>query len=168
MKNKNKIAIYPGTFDPITLGHIDIIKRSTKIFDKIIVVIGNNSIKQCLFNEKERLNMTIYSLKDLDNIEIVINDKLTIDIAKKYGASVIIRGLRAVSDFDYEFQIALMNRKLCLNIDTIFMLPDEKYTYLSSTIVKELAMYNEDLHPFVTDYVANKLKEKIAINKTKI
>lgn len=157
-----KIAIYPGTFDPITLGHIDIIERIAKIFDKIIVVIGVNSNKKCLFDKEERLDMMIHSLKQLDNIEIIISDGLMVDIAEKYDACTIIRGLRAVSDFDYEFQIALTNRKIRPNIDTIFMLPDEKYTYLSSTIVKEIAMYNEDLTRFVNDYVANKLQKKFS------
>jgi len=159
---KNKIAIYPGTFDPITLGHIDIVERSNKIFDKIIVVIGINTNKRCLFNEMERLDMTIHSLKHIDNIEVITNDGLTVDVAEKYKANAIIRGLRAVSDFDYEFQIALTNRKIRYNIDTVFMLPDEKYTYLSSTIVKEVAMFNENLHHFVNDYVAAKLTEKFS------
>ena len=157
---KNKIAIYPGTFDPITLGHIDIVERSIKIFDKIIVVIGINSHKQCLFNEAERLDMTKHSLNHIDNIEVIINEGLTVDIAEKHNASTIIRGLRAISDFDYEFQIALTNRKIRYNIDTIFMLPDEKYTYLSSTIVREIAMFNENINSFVNDYVSTKLKEK--------
>ena len=159
----NKIAIYPGTFDPITLGHIDIIERLCKMFNKIIVAIGINSNKQCLFNKEERLDMIQHSLEHLNNIEVIISDGLMVDVAKKYGAKAIIRGLRAVSDFDYEFQLALTNRKMRNDIDTIFMLPDEKYTYLSSTIVRELAMYNEDLTYFVSDYVANKLKEKFKL-----
>ena len=157
-----KIAIYPGTFDPITLGHIDIIERSAKIFDKIIVVIGINSQKKTLFNNEERLDMISNSLLHINNIDISITDGLIVNIAEKHNATTIIRGLRAVSDFDYEFQIALTNRKIKNNIDTIFMLPDEKYTYLSSTIVKEIAMYKEDLSYFVNSYVADKLKEKFA------
>jgi len=157
-----KIAIYPGTFDPITLGHIDIIERSAKIFDKIIVVIGINSQKKTLFNNEERLDMISNSLLHINNIDISITDGLIVNIAEKHNATTIIRGLRAVSDFDYEFQIALTNRKIKSNIDTIFMLPDEKYTYLSSTIVKEIAMYKEDLSYFVNSYVADKLKEKFA------
>jgi len=157
-----KISIYPGTFDPITLGHIDIIERSAKIFDKIIVVIGTNFQKKTLFSNEERLDMIKHSLTHLNNIDITITDGLIVNIAEKYNATTIIRGLRAVSDFDYEFQIALTNRKIRNNIDTIFMLPDEKYTYLSSTVVKEVAMYKEDLTYFVNSYVANKLKEKIA------
>ena len=157
-----KISIYPGTFDPITLGHIYIIERSAKIFDKIIVVIGTNFQKKTLFSNEERLDMIKHSLTHLNNIDITITDGLIVNIAEKYNATTIIRGLRAVSDFDYEFQIALTNRKIRNNIDTIFMLPDEKYTYLSSTVVKEVAMYKEDLTYFVNSYVANKLKEKIA------
>lgn len=162
MENKTRIAIYPGTFDPITLGHIDIIERSTKIFDEIIVVIGINSNKKCLFNEIERLEMTSFSLNHLNNVKVVINTGLTVDVAEKYNANTIIRGLRAISDFDYEFQIALTNRKIKQNIDTIFMLPDEKFTYLSSTIVREIAQYGEKLDNFVNNYVATKLKAKIS------
>jgi len=155
-----KIAIYPGTFDPITLGHIDIIERSAKIFDKIIVVIGINFQKKTLFNAEERLDMIKQSLIHLNNIDIIVTDELIVNIAEKHNATTIIRGLRAVSDFDYEFQIALTNRKIRNNVDTIFMLPDEKYTYLSSTVVKEIAIYKENLSYFVNSYVANKLKEK--------
>lgn len=165
----NNIAIYPGTFDPITLGHIDIVERSTKIFDKVYVVIGINSSKKNLFNENERLIMTKESLKHLTNVEVVINSGLTVDIATQLGASTIIRGVRAISDFDYEFQIALTNRKISSNIDTIFLLPDERFTYLSSTIVRELAQFGENIKCFVNDFVADKLTEKFGnttINKS--
>ena len=160
MKKENTIAVYPGTFDPITLGHIDIIERGANIFDKIIVVIGINSTKKNLFNEKERLEMSQKSLEHLKNIEIIVNHGLTIDVARKYNAVAIIRGIRAVSDFDYEFQIALANRKIENEIHTIFMMPDEKYTYLSSSIVRELASYGEDVSFFVNEFVAEKLKNK--------
>jgi len=163
-----KIAIYPGTFDPITLGHIDIAERSSKIFDKVFVVIGVNSNKKSLFSEKERYQMVVDSLSHLLNIEVVTYNGLIVDIAEKLGANTIIRGLRAVSDFDYEYQIALMNRKICSNIDTIFMLPDEKYTYLSSSIVRELAQYNEDIHHFVSSNVAAELRKKFGKNIVEI
>ena len=166
MKKEKTIAVYPGTFDPITLGHIDIIERGANIFDKIIVAIGINPTKKNLFNEKERLEMSQVSLKHLDNIEVIINHGLTIDVARKYNAIAIIRGVRAVSDFDYEFQIALANRKIENDIHTIFMMPDEKYTYLSSSVVRELASYGEDVRFFVNNYVAEKLKNKF--NKSKI
>lgn len=160
MKKTNKIAIYPGTFDPITLGHIDIIERASTIFDKIIVVMGINPTKKNLFNAEERLLMAKESLVHIENVDVVINNGLTVDIARKYQAIAMIRGVRAVSDFDYEFQIALANRKIASGIHTIFMMPDEKYSYLSSSVVRELARYGEDVHSFVNDFVAMKLKEK--------
>ena len=168
MKKEKTIAIYPGTFDPITLGHIDIVERCANIFDKIIVVIGINSAKKNLFNESERLDMSVNALKHINNIEVIINYGLTIDIARKYNAVAIIRGVRAVSDFDYEFQIALANRKIENDIHTILMMPDEKYTYLSSSVVRELASYGEDVSFFVNEYVAEKLKNKFNKPKTEI
>ena len=160
-----KTAIYAGTFDPITFGHIDIIERAANIFDKIVVVIGINSSKQNLFNEKERKQMVEESLKHLSNIEVVIHKGLTVKIARKYKAIAMIRGVRAVSDFDYEFQIALANRKIENAVHTIFMMPDEKYSYLSSSVVRELASYGEDISSFVSPCVAKELAKKL--NKKK-
>ena len=162
----NKIALYPGSFDPITRGHIDIIERSSAVFDKVIVVVSINTNKQTLFNENERTEMIKESIKNLSNIEVIINKgQLTVDVATKLGASTIIRGIRAISDFDFEFQIALTNRKLAPGVDTIFMLPDEKYTFVSSTIIREVAMFGGDVSCFVNEFVEAKLKFKFGPDK---
>ncbi len=153
-----KIAIYPGTFDPITFGHVDVIERASDLFDKIYVVVAINSKKTTLFSEEERMEMIEESLKHLKNVEPITHRGLVIGIAQEKGAIAIIRGVRAVSDFEYEFQIALMNRKIAPEIHTILMMPHEKYTYLNSSIVKELARYNKDTSEFVSDFVAKKLK----------
>lgn len=157
---KEKIAIYPGTFDPITNGHLDVIERASKMFDKIIVVIAINSRKTSMFSEQERLEMAQEALKHLSNVEVVFHSGLLIDYARQASAIAIIRGIRAVSDFEYEFQIALMNRKLEPDVYTLFMMPHEKYTYLNSTIVRELARYKQDASEFVPENVAEKLRSK--------
>lgn len=158
-----RVAIYPGTFDPITNGHIDVIKRALKIFDKVVVVIARNPRKQTLFTEEERVELIRESLSNYKNIEISITDKLTVEFAQSISAIAIIRGIRAVSDFEYEFQIALMNRKLCPEVTTIFLMPNEKYTYLNSSIIRELAKYGADVSDFVPPYVSQKLKEKFSL-----
>ena len=155
-----KIGIYPGTFDPITNGHIDVIERAGKMFDKVIVVVSINSKKTCLFTENERLAMAQESLAHLANVEVDMHQGLTVDYATKVGASAIIRGIRAISDFEYEFQIALMNRKLNPDVNTIFLLPHENYTYLNSSIIRELSRYKQNVSDFVPSAVALKLKEK--------
>jgi pantetheine-phosphate adenylyltransferase len=157
-----KIAIYPGTFDPITNGHIDVIERALKIFDKVIVVIARNPKKQTLFAEEERIELIRESLKHLANIEVTATERLTVDFARSVNANAIIRGIRAVSDFEYEFQIALMNRKLCPDVTTIFLMPNEKFTYLNSSIIRELAQYGADISDFVPPCVEKKLKEKFS------
>lgn len=164
-KVNEKIAIYPGTFDPITNGHIDVIERACQMFDKVIVVIAINSRKQTLFNEAERLELTSASLSHISNVEVITHRGLTVELARKKKAIALIRGIRAVSDFEYEFQIALMNRKLEPNIYTVFMMPHEKYTYLNSTIIRELARYGQDVSEFVPEIVSIKLKEKFKNNK---
>ncbi|HRP01108.1 MAG TPA: pantetheine-phosphate adenylyltransferase [Candidatus Kapabacteria bacterium] len=155
-----KIAIYPGTFDPITLGHIDVIERASKIFDKIVVVIARNSKKITLFDENERFDMVSNSISHLLNVHTLLHTKLTVESAIESNAIAIIRGVRAVSDFEFEFQLALMNRKLAPDIHTILMMPHEKYTYLNSSIVRELARYGQDISEFVPKYVAQKLIAK--------
>lgn len=157
---KQRIAIYPGTFDPITNGHLDVIERAAEMFDKVIVMVAINTKKTNLFNEQERLDMAQKALKHLKNVEAVFHSGLTIDFARKVGAVSIIRGIRAVTDFEYEFQIALMNRKLAPEIHTVFLMPHEKYTYLNSSIIRELARFHQDVSDFVPECVAEKLREK--------
>lgn len=156
----SKIAIYPGTFDPITNGHVDVIERAANIFDFIYVVIALNSKKVTLFDEGERLDMAKHSLSHLRNIEVINYRGLSVQVAREKEAIAMIRGIRAVSDFEYEFQIALMNRKIESNVHTIFFAPSEKYTYLNSSIVRELARYGKDTSEFVPQYVSDKLKLK--------
>jgi pantetheine-phosphate adenylyltransferase len=158
-----RVAIYPGAFDPITNGHIDVLDRASKMFDRVILLIAVNSKKVSMFTESERIEMAKMSLIGHSNVEVDFHSGLTVDYAKKVGACAIIRGIRAVSDFEYEFQIALMNKKLYAGADTIFLAPDEKYTYLNSSIIRELAKFSQDVSDFVPDPVAAKLKEKFAI-----
>ena len=155
-----RIAIYPGTFDPITNGHVDVIERAAMLFDKVVVVISVNSKKTTLFQDSERFDLASESLKHLPNVEISVHSGLTVEFAKKAGAIAMIRGIRAISDFEFEFQVALMNRKLKPELATIFLMPHEKYTYLNSSIVRELAKYGQDVSEFVPPAVALKLKEK--------
>lgn len=155
-----KVGIYPGSFDPVTLGHIDIIKRASKITDKLVVAVLKNNGKNPLFSVEERIAMLKESVKDIKSIEVESFDGLTVDFAKKMNASVIIRGLRAVTDFEYELQLAQTNRELYSEIDTVFLLTNLRYSYLSSSTVKEVASYGGDISKFVTTEVANKLIEK--------
>ncbi len=158
--NQIKRAIYPGTFDPVTNGHIDLIDRATDIFDEIVVTVAKNPGKTNLFTVQERVEMLTESLKKFSNVVVDSFDGLVVDHANQIGAMGIIRGLRAVSDFEYEFQMALMNRKMDENLRTIFLMPHEKYTYLNSTIVRNLAQFKADVSDFVPPIVAQKLKEK--------
>jgi len=155
------IAIYPGSFDPITNGHLDLIKRSSKLFDKLIVSISNESVnKKYLFSSKERVELINDSIKHFKNIEVTIFDNLLIDYANDCNANIIIRGLRALSDFESEFQMSLMNRKLDNNINTIFLMPDEKYTYISSSIIKEVFSLGGDISDYVPLSVQKALNKK--------
>jgi pantetheine-phosphate adenylyltransferase len=160
----DRVAIYPGTFDPITKGHVDVIERASQMFDKIHVVIAINSKKVNLFDEEERLKMAQRSLEHIENVEVMTYRGLTVDCAREKNAVAIIRGIRQVTDFEYEFQIALMNRKLEPDIHTVFLLPNEKYTYLNSSIVRELGRYGQDVKEFVPPFVAEKLKERFEKN----
>ena len=161
----NKIAIYPGTFDPITFGHIDVIKKSLKIFDRVVVATTDNINKNYFFSIDERLSIIKNSLfKDLklnkNKVEVIPFDILTIDLCKKYKASVIIRGLRAVSDFEYEFQLAGMNKKLNTNIETMFLMSDIENQIISSKFVKEITKLNGNINKFVTKSTVKMLKNK--------
>ena len=160
-----KSAIYPGTFDPITFGHIDVIKKALKIVDKIIVAISEGETKNYLFNSDERMKIVNKALfKDLklnkNKIKIVSFESLTTDLCKKYNSNIILRGLRAVSDFEYEFQLAGMNRKLNNNIETIFLMSDVENQIISSKFVKEIAKLNGDIRKFATISTIKSLKNK--------
>lgn len=155
-----KKVIYPGTFDPVTNGHIDIISRAIELFDEVIVTVAKNPGKTALFSVEERVEMLRESLKDLKSVAVDSFDGLVVDHAKQVGAIGIIRGLRAVSDFEYEFQMALMNRKLADEITTILLMPHARYTYLNSTIVRNLAQFQGDVSEFVPPIVVEKLKTK--------
>ncbi len=144
-----KSAIYPGSFDPITLGHLNIIRRAAAIFDKVYVCVMANSDKQPMFTKEERVELINRSVSRYENVEVETASGLLVEYAKNKDAHVIIKGLRAVSDFDWEFQMALANRKIDPTIDTLFFASSEKYTYLSSSVVKEMAKYNADLSEFV-------------------
>ena len=161
MENKSNIAIYPGSFDPVTNGHIDLINRSSKLFSKLIVAVSNVSVnKKYLFNSKERMELINKNINHLNNVQVTVFDNLLIDYANKCNANIVIRGLRALSDFEYEFQMSLMNRKLDNNIDTVFLMPDEKYTYISSSIVKEVLSLGGNIHDYVPASVLKALDKK--------
>lgn len=155
-----KKAIYPGSFDPVTLGHIDVIERASKLFDYLIIGVLNNSAKTPLFSTEERVNMLEEVTKHIPNVEVRSFDGLTVDFAKECGANAVVRGLRAVTDFEYELQIAQLNRVISSEIDTVFLTTDLKYAYLSSSSVKEVAAYGGNISQFVTPLVETKVKKK--------
>ncbi|RKD27825.1 Phosphopantetheine adenylyltransferase [Caminicella sporogenes DSM 14501] len=156
-----KIAVYPGSFDPITNGHLDIIKRSAKIFDKLVVAVLNNPNKKPIFNLDERVEMIKEATKDLNNVKIDYFSGLLIDYMNNINANIIVKGLRAISDFEYEFQMALMNRKLNENIETIFMMTNSEYSYLSSSLIKEVYKFGGSIEGLVPKIVVEKLQEKL-------
>lgn len=158
-----KLALYPGTFDPITNGHLDVITRAIRIFDRLVVAIAENPSKCPLFTFEERIELVrsvVETLDDHDRVEVAGFKNLTVDFARSIGATSLIRGLRAVSDFEYELQIALTNRKLSQDIESVFLMPSVEYIYLNSSIVKDVAKYGGDVNNFVPDVVKAKLLEK--------
>jgi pantetheine-phosphate adenylyltransferase len=162
MENQNKkLAIYPGSFDPITYGHIDIIERASLIFDNVVVSVAMNLQKTPLLSVDERIDLIRESVKNLNGVTVESFDGLLVDYATNINAHAIIRGLRAVSDFEYELQMALMNRKLNESPVTVFLMPHEKYSYLNSTIVKEVAKFGGNVDGFVPQHVKEKLIKKL-------
>ncbi len=157
-----RTVIYPGSFDPLTYGHLDVVQRAAKLFDKVIIAVADNETKKPLFNLRERVQLVKRGIKHLPNVEVDSFNGLLVKYADKRGATAVIRGLRAVSDFEFEFQLALMNRKLNDRIETIFMMPGDAYTFLSSRIVKEVARLGGDVSPFVPKHVQKALKGKFA------
>jgi len=155
-------AIYPGSFDPVTNGHLDVIERGRKLFDEVIVAVAYNEEKNALFSLDERLQLLEQSIGTVDNVRIAQFDGLLVDFAVAQNANAVIRGLRAVSDFEFEFQMALMNRKLETAVETIFLMPKEEYTYLSSRIIKEIARLAGDVSSFVPPAVVKALKRKFS------
>ena len=153
-------AIYPGSFDPVTNGHLDVIERARKLFDEVVVAVASNDEKQPLFGLQERLDLLQQTIGKIDSIRIAQFDGLLVEFALEQKAVAVIRGLRAVSDFEFEFQMALMNRKLEGAVETIFLMPKEEYTYLSSRIIKEIARLGGDVSGFVPTPVAKALKSK--------
>ncbi|NLU36469.1 MAG: pantetheine-phosphate adenylyltransferase [Clostridiales bacterium] len=157
-----RIAVYPGSFDPITNGHLDIIQRSSRLFDKLIVAVVKNPNKKPLFSIKERMMMIEKSIKDLSNVEIDYFEGLLVDFVSVKGAQVIVKGLRALSDFEYEFQMALLNRKLNTDIETIFMMTNYKYSFLSSSMVKEIASLKGSIADLVPEVIIQDIINKFS------
>lgn len=158
MKN---IAVYPGTFDPITFGHIDLIERASRMFDRVIVAIAANAKKQPVFTLEERVDLARQVLQQYKNVEVAGFSTLLTDFAKQHGVNIMLRGLRAVSDFDYEFQLAGMNRRLAPDIESLFLMPAENYTYLSSSFVREIASLGGNVAQFVPEVVVQALNKKM-------
>lgn len=156
-----KIAVYPGSFDPITLGHLDVIQRGAKVFDKVIVGVLVNVNKNGLFNIEERVELIKRATKDIPNVEVISFNGLLIDFIKQCNATVILKGLRALSDFEYEFQMALMNTKLDPEIETLFMMTSAQYSYISSSAIKQVAKFKGDLRGLVPEEVIPDIVEKI-------
>ena len=157
-----KNIIYPGTFDPITNGHLDIAKRAAVLFDQVMIVIANNPRKNSLFTIDERIDLINKSISHLNNVLVSNTESLIVNFARDNKSVALIRGLRSISDFEYEFQMALMNRSLAPEISTLFMMPDEKYMHLNSTVVKEIASLGGDISTYVPEVVNTALKSKLS------
>ena len=154
-----RIAVYPGSFDPITNGHLDIVKRASRLYDKVIIGVLDNSSKKPMFSSVERKEMIDENIKDMPNVSCDVFSGLLVDFAKQNGATVIVKGLRTVTDFEYEFQMALLNKALNPAYETMFMMTDSKYSYISSSMVKEVAKYNGELDGLVPQNVILKIKD---------
>ena len=162
-----KTAIYPGTFDPITNGHIDIINRALKIFDHLTILVAQHYAKDFLFSAEERKELCEIATKDIPNVEVQIWQGLLAEYVKTNKSDAIVRGMRALSDFEYEFQMGMMNRKLSMDIEIVYFFPDEKYIFLSSSAVKEIALLDGDISEFVPEEIGKRLKERLAKSHTR-
>lgn len=162
-----KTALFPGSFDPVTNGHLDVIKRALLLFDKLIVAVSVNNTKSGLFSLEERKQLLIRACKDIPNIEVICFEGLLVQAVQKYNAAAVIRGLRAISDFEYEFQMAMMNRELNKACETIFLMPSPEYSFLSSRMIKEIASFGGDISTFVPTVVVDAIRQK-ALNRKKI
>ncbi len=158
----HRTAVYPGTFDPITNGHIDLVARAARVFTKVIVAIAESPHKEPLLSLDERILLSRNELSGLKNVEVLGFSNLLVEFAQQIGAGVLIRGLRAVSDFEYEFQLASMNRHLAPNVETLFLTPDEEYSFISSSLVKEIARLDGDVSEFVSDEVRQAMRRRFA------
>ncbi len=160
------LVVYPGTFDPITLGHADVVHRAARLFERVILAVAANPRKDTLFSAAERMAMARRLAASLPNVEADLLDGLLVDYVRRVGARVIIRGLRAFSDFEYEFQMALTNRKLAPDVEVLFLMPRETYSAISSSVVREIAVLGGDTAKFVPDFVGEALRRKIGAGKT--
>ena len=158
--SSNRIAVYPGTFDPITNGHTDLVTRAARVFSKVIIAIAESPHKKPLFSLEERIRLAENEMAQLDNVEVVGFSNLLVEFVQQIGASVIVRGLRAVSDFEYEFQLASMNRHIAPSVETLFLTPDEDYSFISSSLVKEVARLNGDVSEFVCEEVQQAMTKR--------
>src|SRR5210317_1251581 len=158
----NRVAVYPGTFDPITNGHTDLVTRAARVFPKVVIAIAESPHKKPLFSLEERIRLTRNEMANLDNVEVVGFSNLLVEFVQQIGGSVIIRGLRAVSDFEYEFQLASMNRHIAPDVETMFLTPDEDYSFISSTLVKEVARLDGDVSEFVCEEVQQAMQKRFA------
>ena len=155
-----KTALFPGSFDPVTLGHIDVIKRAAKLFDKLIVAVAVNTSKDPMFDIEKRVEILKLSCNGIKNIEIISFDGLLVDALKRYKVSAVVRGLRAISDFEYEFQMAMMNREINPDFETIFLMPSPQYSFVSSRMIKEIVLLGGDISAFVPEPVIEKIRRK--------
>ncbi len=158
--NQHRTAVYPGTFDPITNGHIDLVARAARVFSKVVVAIAESPHKKPLLSLDERILLSRNELIGVENVEVLGFSNLLVEFAQQIGAGVLIRGLRAVSDFEYEFQLASMNRHLAPNVETLFLTPDEEYSFISSSLVKEIARLDGDVSEFVSDEVRQAMRRR--------
>lgn len=165
-KSRFRTAIYPGTFDPVTLGHLDLIARAARVFDRVIVAVAENRGKTPLFDWQERIRLATDAVRGVEGVEVLGFDNLLVECARRNGAGVILRGLRAVSDFEFEFQLAGMNRSLDKELETLFLTPSEKFAFLSSSVIREIARFGGDISGFVTEEVNAALAAKYSVSKS--